>query len=103
MSLQLLDRLASAHESLIVALDANDLDQIEAATLGLSLAIEAARAIEGVARTPELNERLASLSALANAAQGRVNFLTDTVRRRIDTLAVLGGRAPTLTYSAAAR
>lgn len=103
MSLQLLDKLASAHEALIVALDAGDIAAIEAATQALAEAVDAARAIDGVARTPALAERLSSLSVLAQAAQGRVNFLTDDVRRRVGVLSTLAGREPDLTYRAAAR
>ena len=93
----------AAHEALIVALDAGDIAAIEAATQALAAAVEAARAIDGVARTPELAERLSSLSVLAQAAQGRVNFLTDDVRRRVGVLSALAGREPDLTYRAAAR
>jgi hypothetical protein len=103
MSLQALDRLAAAHEALIAALDASDLAAIEAATAGLAAAVEAARGIEPSTGRQELRERLISLAALAQAAQGRVNFLTDMAGRRIDTLFTMAGRAPTLTYSASAR
>lgn len=103
MNIQLLDRLASSHEALIVALDANDLAAIETATADLAAAVEAARAMELPTDPTGLRERLASLAALAQAAQGRVNFLTDMVGRRVDTLSVMAGRAPTLTYSANAR
>ena len=103
MSLQLLDRLASSHEALIVALDANDLAAIEAATADLADAVEAARAMAMPDERAGFRDRLASLAALAQAAQGRVNFLTDMVGRRVDTLSAMAGRAPTLTYRAHAR
>lgn len=100
MSLPILDRLASSHEALIAALDANDLAAIEAATADLAQAVEAARGLDAPADPGQFRERLASLAALAQAAQGRVNFLTDIVGRRIDTLSAMAGRAPTLTYRA---
>lgn len=103
MSLQVLDRLVRAHEALIAAFDANDLSAIEAATADLADAVEAARAMPAPAGRADLRERLASLAALVQAAQGRVNFLTDMVSRRVDTLSAMAGRAPTLTYCASTR
>ena len=103
MSLQILDRLASSHEALIAALDANDLAGIEAATAALSEAVEAARGIDMSGQNGALKERLSSLAVLAQAAQIRVNFLTDHVRRRVDTLAALAGRPQAMTYRPNAR
>jgi hypothetical protein len=103
MSLQILDRLASCHEGLIHALDGNDLDAIETATLALADAVASARAQREWASTPAIRERLLSLAALAQAAQIRVNFLTDTIRRRIDAMATLRGAEPAMTYSPNAR
>lgn len=103
MSLQILDRLASAHEALIRALDANDLAGIEGATAALAEAVDAAKAIGVGQQAPGLKDRLSSLAVLAQAAQVRVNFLTDGVRRRTDMLAAMAGRAPTLTYRPGAR
>lgn len=100
MSLAVLDRLASAHEALIRSLDGNDLAAIDAATLGLVGAIAEARSS---AVTPEMKERLLSLAALAQAAQIRVNFLTDTLRRRVAALAALRGAEPAMTYAPHAR
>lgn len=103
MSLQVLDRLASSHEALIVALDTNDLAGIEAATAALSDAVDAARAIQGVGQAADLRDRLSSLAVLAQAAQARVNFLTDSVRRRVDTLAAIAGRPQPVSYRPNAR
>ena len=98
MSLAVLDRLASCHEALIRALDGNDLHAIESATLGLADAIASARARQDWAATPDVRERLLSLAALAQAAQIRVNFLTDTIRRRVNAMAALRGTEPAMTY-----
>ena len=38
------------------------------------------------------------LAALAQAAQIRVNFLTDTIRRRVNAMAALRGAEPAMTY-----
>jgi hypothetical protein len=98
MSLLVLDRLASCHEALIHALDGNDLGAIETTTLALADAVAAARARQDWAATPEIRERLLSLAALAQAAQIRVNFLTDTIRRRVNAMAALRGAEPAMTY-----
>ena len=103
MTLAVLDRLASCHEALIRSLDGNDLAAIEAATLALADAVASARADRDWAGTPEMRERLLSLAALAQAAQIRVNFLTDTIRRRVGTLAALRGAEPAMTYAPHAR
>jgi len=103
MSLIVLDRLASCHEALIRALDGNDLEAIETATLALADAIGSARANQDWASTSEVRERLLSLAALAQAAQIRVNFLTDTIRRRVNAMAALRGAEPAMTYHPAAR
>ena len=98
MSLDVLDRLASCHEALIRALDGNDLSAIETATLALADAVASARAGRDWASTPDVKERLLSLAALAQAAQIRVNFLTDTIRRRVNAMAALRGSEPAMTY-----
>jgi len=103
MSLAVLDRLASCHEALIRALDGNDLDAIESATLALADAVASARANRDWAATPEIRERLLSLAALAQAAQIRVNFLTDMIRRRVTAIAALRGSEPAMTYQALGR
>ena len=103
MSLAVLDRLASCHEALIRALDGNDLEAIEGATLALADAIGSARANREWAATPEVRERLLSLAALAQAAQIRVNFLTDIIRRRVNAMAALRGAEPAMTYHPTAR
>jgi len=103
MSLYILDRLASSHEALIRALDGNDLEAIETATLALADAVGSARANRDWASTPDVKERLLSLAALAQAAQIRVNFLTDTIRRRVNAMAALRGSEPAMTYQPTAR
>jgi len=98
MSLAILDRLASCHEALIRALDGNDLAAIEGATLALADAVASARANQDWSGTPDLRERLLSLAALAQAAQIRVNFLTDNIRRRVNAMGALRGAEPAMTY-----
>jgi len=103
MSLALLDRLTVAHEGLIGALDSNDISAIETATAELAAAVQATRDATPALSGTAARERLATLAALAQAAQVRVNFLTDGVRRRIDVLALSRGRVGNLTYGPAGR
>jgi hypothetical protein len=98
MSLASLDRLTTAHEALIRALDGNDLAAIEAASRHLADAVTEVRG-EDFRPGTEARERLTSLAALAHAAQIRVNFLTDKIRRRIDAVAALRGAEPAMTYA----
>ena len=103
MRLAILDTLASAHEALIRALDGDDLARIEGATAALAEAVSVARHQDDWRGTPEMKERLLSLAALAQAAQIRVNFLTDMIRRRVDAAAALRGAEPVALYHANAR
>jgi hypothetical protein len=102
MQLAILDALARSHEALIRALDGDDLGEIEQATATLAEAVHEARRHDWHS-TPDLKERLLSLAALAQAAQIRVNFLTDTIRRRVNAIATLRGAEPAMTYSPTAR
>ena len=97
MQLAILDTLAKSHEALIRALDGDDLGEIEQATASLAEAVHEARRHDWHS-TPDLKERLLSLAALAQAAQIRVNFLTDMIRRRVDAAAALRGAQPQMTY-----
>ncbi len=97
MQLAILDALAKSHEALIRALDGDDLAGIEQATATLAEAVHEARRHDWHS-TPDLRERLLSLAALAQAAQIRVNFLTDMIRRRVDAAAALRGAQPQMTY-----
>ena len=103
MQLVLLDALATSHEALIRALDGDDLAEIERATAALAEAVQEARRQEDWAGTPDMKERLLNLAALAQAAQIRVNFLTDMIRRRVDAAAALRGAQPVAVYHAHAR
>ena len=103
MQLAILDALASSHEALIRTLDGDDLARIEQATAALAEAVHEARRQEDWAGTPDMKERLLNLAALAQAAQIRVNFLTDTIRRRVNAMAALRGAEPAMTYHPTAR
>ena len=98
MQLAILDALAGSHEALIRALDGDDLAEIERATAALAEAVHEVRRHDGWQQAPGMKERLLSLAALAQAAQIRVNFLTDMIRRRVNAAAAVRGAQPQNTY-----
>ena len=103
MGINALDRLEEAHEGLIVALDANDVEAIEQRVEQLRAAITAVRGMGGWRETPELRNRAKRISQLGEAARIRVNFLTDMTRQRLQMLAAARGDARGALYSPAGR
>ncbi len=99
MSVTALQRLEEAHEELIGALDANDVESIERRVEELKTAISAVRALGGWRETPELKDRAKRISQLGEAARIRVNFLTDMTRQRLDMLAAARGELRPGTYA----
>lgn len=93
MSVDALGRLEAAHESLISALDANDVEAIERRVEELRAAISAVRAQGGWRETPNMKERARRIAQLGEAARVRVNFLTDLTRQRLQMLATARGEA----------
>ena len=98
MSLSALDRLQACHEDLITALDGHDVEAIEASVARFSDSVQEVRALGGWRDNPEMKERAQHIARLANAAQGRVNFLTDLNRHRIDALDVARGQGQAACY-----
>jgi adenylosuccinate synthase len=103
MGINALDRLEEAHEGLIVALDANDVEAIEQRVEQLRAAIAAVRAMGGWRETPELKHRAKRISQLGEAARIRVNFLTDMTRQRLQLLGAARGDASAGLYTNPAR
>ena len=98
MSVSALRKVEECHEALIQALDGDDIDSLEQCVEMLRYAVEAARGMGGWQDEPEAQERATRISALAQAAMMRVNFLTDLTRQRLETLAALRGRPTTQHY-----
>ena len=103
MSLNALQRLEQAHEELIGALDANDVESIELKVEELRSAISAVRAMGGWRESPELKNRAKRISQLGESARIRVNFLTDMTRQRLQMLGAARGEVCTSVYSPAGR
>ena len=97
MSDRALDRLTTLQDGLVRALDSGDVTAIEAAIGSLAAAADEIRAGGRQAGSGE-----AARAALAanQAAQIRVNFLTDRIRRRLAAFTALREPVATgLTYS----
>lgn len=99
MSLAALDRLEICQETLIAALDANDVEAVERAVANLHEAVNEVKAAGGWRDEASVKTRAKRVLALIEAARVRVNFLTDRNRERIEQLAALRGRIPTGAYT----
>lgn len=84
-----LERLTALQDGLVRALDTGDVAQIEAAISALAESVDEIRA---AGRQSGTHRAARSAIAANHAAQIRVNFLTDQVRRRLAAFAAL--RAP---------
>jgi hypothetical protein len=92
MSEAAIEGMMAAERALIAALDAHDIDALEAALPRLAQSIEHVRLAAVWQQTPSLIERLKSALALADAARTRVRYLADHNQQRLDLLAAAAGR-----------
>jgi hypothetical protein len=98
MSDAALQQLDDAQTALIAALDAHDLDAIDAANGAVARAVEQVRAVGGWRDRPGLRDDLVRILRSAEAARGRINALADGNRRDFDKLINLGGPPHTRAY-----
>lgn len=98
MSLESLRRLQEAHENLISALDAQDVDRIETRVEQLRSAIAEVKSAGGWRDCEQARERAQRIRSLGEAARVRVNFLTDRTAQRLQMLASARGDAVGATY-----
>jgi len=103
MSAAALDGLIAHEEALIAALDAGDLGGLEQAVHALRGALSNLVAVGGWHASPDLKIRLSQALRLAEAAGGRVNYLADDNRRRIDRLASVVGQPRAQAYGRTGR
>ncbi len=87
-----LDRLVEAETRLIAALDADDIQAIEAAIPAFGTSVQGLRSGGTWRQTPGVIERLVKAFELAEAARVRVRYLADRNQQRIDLLATAAGR-----------
>ena len=91
MSTAALQRLEASQAALIHALDAQRIEPLEAALDSMRTAIEEVRAVGAWRHVPDVPAHAARIKALAQAAQVRVNILTDANLRGRDAMATLRG------------
>ena len=103
MSLSALEALRESNAHLICALESNDAAAIEAATAQVGVAVDQVRVIENWHDDVDLRDCLFGIAALLLDAQTRVNFLTDSIRLRADSLASARGQLNVQTYRPAGR
>ncbi len=99
MTLDALGRLEAAHQELIGALDANDVDAIEARVESLRSAVAAVRALGAWRELPEIKARGRRIAQLGEAARIRINVLADSNRQRLQLLAAARGDLGAGTYA----
>lgn len=93
-----LQQLSEAQAALIAALDARDVDAIEAANAAVAVAVEEVRVAGGWNARPGLREDLIDVLRSAEAARGHVNALADRNRRNLDKLISLGNAPRATAY-----
>jgi hypothetical protein len=103
MSDAALQQLNDAQAALIAALDAHDVDAIEAANGAIETAVLGMRTVGGWHDRPGLRDELVRILRTAEAARGRVNALADSNRRNLDKLINLAGAPRTNAYGRSGR
>jgi len=103
MSKAVVEQLIAREDALIAALDGQDVAAIEEATRDMQGSVANLAATGGWNTNPELGARLIQALRLAEAANGRLNYLADRNRRKLDRLAALGGDPLPLSYQRAGR
>lgn len=99
MTAAALDQLIAAEEIFISALDGEDIGAIEQAALTMRATLASVAASGAWNTNGETGARLVQAMRLAEAAGGRVNYLADRNRRRLDKLAQLSGAQRPQAYS----
>jgi hypothetical protein len=92
MNNDVIDRLIGSSEALIAALDAHDVDAIEAALPVFGKSVADLKSPGGGLPSPGLKARLDKALTLADAARARVRYMADRTQQRIDMLAQAAGR-----------
>jgi hypothetical protein len=93
-----LQQLNDAQTALLAALDAHDVDAIEAANAAVAVAVEEVRVVGGWRERTGLRDDLIHILKGAEAARGRINALADKNRRSLDKLINLAGAPRATAY-----
>ena len=86
------DAPITSSAALIAALDANDIEAIEAALPALRRSVETLKAPGGPSWAPGLRDQVQQALGVADSARARIRYLTDRTQQRIDMLATAAGR-----------
>ncbi|QJU56883.1 hypothetical protein HL653_02925 [Sphingomonas sp. AP4-R1] len=103
MTAEALDALIEREAALVAALDAGDLGQIESLTHGMAGAIAAVASAGGWRERADLRDRVLQALRLSSEASGRINYLADDTRRRMERLHTLAGRTTSGAYGRSGR
>ena len=98
MSQTALQQLSDAQAALTAALDARDIEALDAATAAVAVAVDEVRVVGSWQDRPALREDLIQVLNGADAARGRVNALADINRRKLDKLISLAGAPRAVAY-----
>ena len=98
MSDSKLQQLSDAQTALIAALDAHDVNAIEAANAAVAVAVEEVRVVGGWRERAGLRDDLIHILKGAEAARGRINAFADQNRRGLDKLISLTGAPRATAY-----
>lgn len=98
-----IEAVIAAQGALIAALDAANVDAIEAATRDLSAVIESVRRSGSIRASGGTKARVDHALKQGDAARMRVNYLADRTRQRADRLTAARGGARAATYTAAGK
>jgi hypothetical protein len=93
-----LQQLGDAQAALIAALNARDIEAIDAANMAVAVAVEDVRNAGGWREHPRLRDELIQVLRCAEAARGHINALADQNRRSLDKLISLAGAPRTVAY-----
>lgn len=92
MNAAAVEAMIASSEALIAALDAHDIDAIEAALPAFGHSVEVLKSPGDWHQSPGLQARLKHAMKLAESARTRVRILADRNRQQIDMLATAAGR-----------
>jgi hypothetical protein len=93
-----LQQLSDAQAALTAALDAYDVDAIDAATAAVAVAVDEVRVAGGWRERLGLRDELVRVLRNAEAVRGRVNKLADVNLRKLDKLVSLTGAPRAIAY-----
>ena len=98
MSQTALEQLSDAQAALSAALEARDIEALDAATAAVAVAVEEVRVVGTWQERPALREDLLAVLERADVARGRLNALSDANRRKLDKLIALAGAPRAVSY-----